>query len=403
MQPDSGARVPSRRACQAVRAGMGGGRHGGDACHTCSGTDHLLTLLGTSYRPHFGAVLTSTVSPDGDRFLYGPRCQYSKIIQNPSHVELQKAANQGRRCTWEKLSAIKANCAIELALDECVAVLNHMRRLKRSAERAAAASHGIASAARFSASKRIPSWNRIARENSSGSLEDYAVADYAASHQGGVAHAHAGGTSSCTVRPQHGVHDGSDSESDSGDLCSWTRSGGPLMRTSSANKFITFVQSLEEREDAAESHAAVQHSVSFTIQGVAAGGEPHHNGDPRVTTPDGGDSENNAGESNCRRDAATAPISIVVSEGDLLQPERIPNGFVFSVIRKEVLTLADRGNESCSDSSDPCSAGPVTAECVQIENFGPGATSDTDEDEHGEAAAGPGGKEYPPAGSGSSG
>ncbi|KAJ6316785.1 hypothetical protein OIU78_019961 [Salix suchowensis] len=95
--------------------------------------------------------------------------QYSKIIQNPTHVELQKASNQGRRCTWEKLSAIKANCGIELALDECVAILNHMHRLKRSAERAAAAaaSHGQASSActlKFSASKRIPSWNCIARE-----------------------------------------------------------------------------------------------------------------------------------------------------------------------------------------------------------------------------------------------
>ncbi|KAL1061323.1 hypothetical protein V6Z11_D13G002400 [Gossypium hirsutum] len=70
--------------------------------------------------------------------------QYLKILQNPTLVELQKAANQGRRCTWEKLSAMKANCGIELALDECVAILNHMRRLKRSADRAAAASsHGL--------------------------------------------------------------------------------------------------------------------------------------------------------------------------------------------------------------------------------------------------------------------
>ncbi|GJU26149.1 hypothetical protein Tco_1164770 [Tanacetum coccineum] len=88
--------------------------------------------------------------------------QYLKIIQNPSHSELQKAANQGQRCTWEKLSAIKANCGIELALDECVTILNHMRRLKLSAERAAAASHGTPHVTRFNASKRIPSWNCIA-------------------------------------------------------------------------------------------------------------------------------------------------------------------------------------------------------------------------------------------------
>ncbi|KAJ6795992.1 triacylglycerol lipase SDP1 [Iris pallida] len=40
--------------------------------------------------------------------------QYSKIIQNPSYAELQKATNQGRRCTWEKLSAIKATVLLNL-------------------------------------------------------------------------------------------------------------------------------------------------------------------------------------------------------------------------------------------------------------------------------------------------
>lgn len=61
--------------------------------------------------------------------------QYLKILQNPTYAEHQTAANQGHRCTWEKLSAIRANCAIELALDESIAVLNHKRRLKRSIER----------------------------------------------------------------------------------------------------------------------------------------------------------------------------------------------------------------------------------------------------------------------------
>ncbi|CAL5431065.1 unnamed protein product [Camellia sinensis] len=49
-----------------------------------------------------------------------------------------------RGTLWEKLSAIKANCGIELAL-ECVAILSHMHRLKWSAERAAASSHGLSS------------------------------------------------------------------------------------------------------------------------------------------------------------------------------------------------------------------------------------------------------------------
>ncbi|KAB1205495.1 Triacylglycerol lipase SDP1 [Morella rubra] len=69
--------------------------------------------------------------------------QYAKLIQNPSYVELKKAATQGRRCTWEKLAAIKANYGIELALDECVATLNHMRRLRRIAEKAAGSSRGL--------------------------------------------------------------------------------------------------------------------------------------------------------------------------------------------------------------------------------------------------------------------
>nr|CAB3477536.1 unnamed protein product [Digitaria exilis] len=91
--------------------------------------------------------------------------QYSKMLQNPSYAELQKAANQGRRCTWEKLLAIKANSAIELALDECVARLNHSRRLKRSVERASA-SQGHGRTTRLCPSRRVPSWNRIVRENS---------------------------------------------------------------------------------------------------------------------------------------------------------------------------------------------------------------------------------------------
>ena len=40
-------------------------------------------------------------------------------------------------------------------------------------------------------------------------------------------------------------HDGSESESETIDLNSWTRSGGPLMRTASADKFISFIHNLE--------------------------------------------------------------------------------------------------------------------------------------------------------------
>lgn len=215
--------------------------------------------------------------------------QYSKIIQNPSYMELQKAANQGRRCTWEKLSAIKANCAIELALDECVALLNHMRRLKRNAARAAA-SHGVATTVKVNPSRRIPSWNRLARENSTGSIEEDFLADAAASiHQMSTQHA----------RFARSAYDGSDSESESIELNCWTRSGGPLMRTASAAKFIQDLE-VEPREEEIEGSASTQSSTN----------------------------------------------SIIVSDGDLLQHERIHNGIVFNVVKKEDLNAASRADNS---------------------------------------------------------
>lgn len=300
--------------------------------------------------------------------------QYSKIIQNPSYSELQKAANQGRRCTWEKLSAIKANCAIELALDECVALLNHMRRLKRSAERAAA-SQGHTNTFRFNASRRIPSWNCIARENSAGSLEEDGLVDAAASvHQGtGLT----GGPLNRSGHVQRIVHDGSDSESDNTDLNylnSWTRCGGPLMRTPSANKFINFVQNLEleaefnrpwSRED--EADALIAHSNSMVR-------DPYRS-NSRVTTPDRS-SENTDSEPGSNRFTVAACTSIMVSEGEMLQPERINNGIVFNVVKKEDL-LAQRNSDSVHRGSSP----DVDVENVQMEACDGSSDSDSIEDD----------------------
>ncbi|XP_051138868.1 triacylglycerol lipase SDP1-like [Andrographis paniculata] len=249
--------------------------------------------------------------------------QISKIIQNPSYTELQKAANQGRRCTWEKLSTIKANCGIELALDECVAILNHMRRLKRSAERAAAASQGnLSTATRFNASKRIPSWNVIARENSTGSLEEdlLAAADVAANlHSKNVR-----GYRSTT-------HDGSDSEAESVDVNNWTRSGGPLMRTTSADKFIDFVQGLDRGILGQSSNVTNQTTTMITTT--------------TTTTTTGN------------------PSSIVVAEGELLQPERVRNAIVLNVVRKEAVG-AVTGNGVPDSENDPDSF----AESVQLDS-----------------------------------
>ncbi|XP_021741113.1 triacylglycerol lipase SDP1-like [Chenopodium quinoa] len=277
--------------------------------------------------------------------------QYSKIIQNPSYGELQKAANQGRRCTWEKLSAIKANCAIELALDECVAFLNHMRKLRRSAQRAAAAASQTQvpnlSNVRFNASKRIPSWNCIARENSTGSLDEEALAEVASFQQ-------AGGPSSRHHRTFRNINDSSDSESENIDLNTWTRSGGPLMRTASANMFIDFVQSLDMDAETKQSltghlNSAVMQSVSRESRGAALDRNSEN------ADHDQRDSGNRAGLSRSS--------SITVTEGDLLQPERIHNGIVFNVVKKEGLTVSGRSNDSESYTSLPSSA----AECVQIE------------------------------------
>lgn len=247
---------------------------------------------------------------------------------------------------------MKANCRIELALDECVAVLNHMRRLKRSAERAAAAtsssSHSLAGGtARFSASKRIPSWNVIARENSTGSLEEDLMADPA------------GPSLPYTRWRTHRCpHDGSDSESEGPDPVSWTRSGGPLMRTTSADKFVDFVQNLE--------------LVDSRTNRVAF--------DPT--------SDTECDESS-RGHTTSSSAAIVVAEGDLLQPERIDNGgIVFNVVKRSALTPASRSLDSDHNGSPQDSS---VAELVQIESLNnemDGASSISGDDDNIVAASG---------------
>ncbi|XP_042516961.1 triacylglycerol lipase SDP1-like [Macadamia integrifolia] len=284
--------------------------------------------------------------------------QYSKIIQNPSYVELQKAANQGRRCTWEKLSAIKANCGIELALDECVAILNHMRRLKRSAERAAA-SHGLSSTGKFNASKRIPSWNRIARDNSTGSLEEDTLSDVMF---------HTGGSAGQNFHVQRSLHDGSDSESDCVDLNSWTRSGGPLMRTTSANKFTDFIQNLDIDAELSKSWTreedvkgwVVNHN-SIVVQ--TADRDPYYHSS-RGTTPDGSSESTEFGQQDVNNHRLPTTSSIMLGEGDLLQPESIHNGIVFNVVKKDGLAPLAHGANG-SEYFHSSSESPV--ECVQDE------------------------------------
>ncbi|KAG8055323.1 hypothetical protein GUJ93_ZPchr0001g30990 [Zizania palustris] len=295
--------------------------------------------------------------------------QYSKIIQNPSYAELQKAANQGRRCTWEKLSAIRANCATELSLDECVVLLNHMRRLKRSVERAAA-SQGFGPAIRLCPSRRIPSWNLIARENSSGSLEEEClISPTGSNHQaaGGIA-----GPSNKNHHLQQSIHDSSDSESESIDLNSWTRSGGPLMRTASANKFISFVQNLEIdtefRTISSRENRTDVVTPLLVAQTIARGPV-----DSLPITPDRslGSSGSDPRDSNVHRSPFGSSKSIMVPEGDLLQPEKIENGILFNVVKRDILLASTSGAELQGSQQE------ADVETVQTECFY-GASDDDD-------------------------
>ncbi|XP_057541988.1 triacylglycerol lipase SDP1-like [Amaranthus tricolor] len=317
--------------------------------------------------PMGGIVKLFAQAWEGDVTIVMPAtlAQYSKIIQNPSYGELQKAANQGRRCTWEKLSAIKANCAIELALDECAAILSHMRRLKRSAQRAAAASQTQAqtlsnTGVRFSASRRIPSWNCIARENSTGSLDEEALTE-AASLQQAASSVVSGPSSNRHHRTLRNKHDGTDSEPETIDLNTWTRSGGPLMRTASANMLIDFIQGLDMDVEAKQS--LTEHLNSVVMQTVSR--------ESRGAIPD---RNFEIAESGSR---GITGSSITVSEGDFLQTERVQNGIVFNVIRKEELPISGQSNDSESLTNMP----NLPGECVQLE-FPERETDASSESEH---------------------
>lgn len=251
--------------------------------------------------------------------------QYLKIIQNPSNVEIQKAANQGRRCTWEKLAVIKANFGIELALDECVAVLNHMRRLKRSAERAAAFSaisssppskHLLAGNNKFNASKRIPSWNCIARQNSSGSVDDDVLAEASRLYQHIVVGS--GRNNNRTSNLSHSYDVGSDGNSPEAE--DWTRSGGPLMRTSSAQMFTDYVQNLNAFDPESPTIGDSDRAPEIELNAAAS---------------------------------SSSSCSITVTEGDYLQTGRTHNGLVLNLVKGENLRMNQEVEDSQNDGETP--------------------------------------------------
>ncbi|KAF0910970.1 hypothetical protein E2562_005360 [Oryza meyeriana var. granulata] len=254
--------------------------------------------------------------------------QYLKIIQNPTYAELQMAANQGRRCTWEKISAIRTNCAIELALDESIAVLNHKRRLKRSMERAASASQGYTYSSILKTPRRVPSWSCISRENSSGSLsEDCFATANSSTHQGAI---------QVVTTPNMSHHDGSKSESETIDLNSWTRSGGPLMRTSSADMFINFIQNLEIESEFNRVFTVEDENIGNLSGSTLPNSCP--NNSSRVTDPDRSTYISETRSCNTVDSIASQPstsTSMAVSEGELLQPERTINGILINVVKRK--------------------------------------------------------------------
>ena len=249
------------------------------------------------------------------------------------------AANQGRRCTWEKLSAIRANCAIELALDESIAVINHKRRLRRSTERAAASSRGYTDNVRIKTPRRVPSWSCISRENSSGSLSEDHFAAFSSNHQGTI---RVDGTPNTSHYVRQSSHDGSESESETIDLNSWTRSGGPLMRTASADRFIDFIQNLEVDSEFDMVRTVEDDNTGF-LSGSTFPGDPYPTNSSRVTTPD-----------RCTEvSEADNSASIAVSEGDLLQPERTASGILLNFVRREDLFARRNSDADVAESSLP--------------------------------------------------
>ncbi|KAF2289318.1 hypothetical protein GH714_034726 [Hevea brasiliensis] len=206
---------------------------------------------------------------------------------------------------------------------------------------------------KFSASKRIPSWNCIARENSTGSLEED-LADFASTFHQGVGGSGSGAPSGRNVRIHRNIHDGSDTESESVDLSSWTRSGGPLMRTTSADQFIDFVQNLDI--DAELTKGLMTNSNSPGAQMVIR--DPY-NQISRVTTPER-NSENEFEHRDFSSRSSVNGSSITVTEGDLLQPERIHNGFVLNIVKKENLALSNRTQDLENYNNE-------VPECVQLD------------------------------------
>jgi TAG lipase/steryl ester hydrolase/phospholipase A2/LPA acyltransferase len=125
------------------------------------------------------------------------------------------------------------------------------------------------------------------------------------------------------------------------------------MRTASANMFVDFLQNLEV-VDTELNRGVVAHASPRDIQ--------YHSF--RLTGPE----RNSESEQKEIDNRVANGSSIVLTEGDLLQTEKIHNGIVFNVVKKEALKPSDR----CLDFGN---YNNQVVECDQIDS--PGKEMDT--------------------------
>lgn len=151
------------------------------------------------------------------------------------------------------------------------------------------------------------------------------------------------------------------------------------MRTASANKFINFVQNLELdlefnrirlREEDADGIAAYLNSPSLHTS-------------PRVITPDRSseNTDSESRESSTRGVPAGVSSSIMVSEGDLIQPEKIENGIVFNVVRRESLNQIQRSSSVDSEQQRNLST-EADVENLQMESCDNESSASECEEDH---------------------
>lgn len=130
---------------------------------------------------------------EGDITMVLPASRLStlKAVVNLSREDLLLALGEGQRATWAKLSAIAANCDVEVTLDECLRKTTAAsKRVRRRLQRRASAAALAGPYATGDLRRGIPSWLHLqalglAPSDSLETLEDTSVLG-AAQHEGGA-------------------------------------------------------------------------------------------------------------------------------------------------------------------------------------------------------------------------